>query len=173
MPPEFFADTPYYGSGIDWFQVGICAYEVVTGVTPFQGCPLVQIDTPLYPPEWPEHVQDETFKNLVDRLLHPDETRRISRLDDVKRYMPDIDWQNIESTEPITLMPFSQATLLVDPDGNLDLSSTPSEGFVVPRLLSGGDDEEGDGVGEQYDTEYNDPSDDPLYFKSFTFTRNM
>jgi hypothetical protein len=87
--------------------------------------------------------------------------------------MPDIDWQNIESTEPITLMPFSQATLLVDPDGNLDLSSTPSEGFVVPRLLSGGDDEEGDGVGEQYDTEYNDPSDDPLYFKSFTFTRNM
>jgi len=169
MPPEFFSETPYYGTAIDWFQVGICVYEAVTGMTPFQGSPLIKIDSPLFPPEWPDHVrEDAVFTTLVEKLLHPDETKRLNSLCDVKRYMPDIDWDMVESNEPITITPFPEATHLVDEDGNMDFSSTPSEGFVVPRLLSADDEDDGDGVGKSENNK-----NDALYFKSFTFTRNM
>lgn len=169
MPPEFFSEEPYYGTTIDWFQVGICAFEVVTGYSPFQGNPLVSIDSDMYPPQWPSDVElSSEYKSLVELLLHPDEARRASSLEAVKRMLPSVPWTELESRESDNHVAFPQATLSIDEDGKIDITSS---GYVVPRLASleddvGNSEDEIAGVGLGADHR-----NDPLYFKSFTFTR--
>ena len=100
MPPEFFSGLPSYGSAIDWFQVGICAFEVLTGKPPFDGRPLRTIDSPDYPPPWPEYISiPSPIKTLVEALLHPNETVRLSSFAAVRSAISEIstntDWDSI------------------------------------------------------------------------------
>ena len=168
MPPEFFTEEPYYGATIDWFQVGICAFEIVTGYSPFKGNPLISVDSDLYPPEWPADLNlSPQYRSLVELLLHPDETKRASSLDTVKEMLPTVSWSGIEVRESDSIVPFPQATLSIGTDGRIDFSSS---GYVVPRLGSLEDDETETATGG---VGFADHRDDPLYFKSFTFTRNQ
>lgn len=85
MPPEFFSGHPSYGTAIDWFQVGICAYEVLTGTAPFGGRPLRSVDSPDYPPAWPEQLKiPSEVKALVEGFLHPHERSRLSSFEALK-----------------------------------------------------------------------------------------
>ena len=98
MPPEFFSGFPSYGSAIDWFQVGICAFEVLTGRPPFNGRPLKSLDSPDYPPSWPEQINIPTeVKAFVEALLHPDEAVRLSSFETVKRVpaFSGVDWKAV------------------------------------------------------------------------------
>jgi serine/threonine protein kinase len=172
MPPEFFTEEPYYGAAIDWFQVGICAFEIVTGYSPFQGSPLLSIDSDLYPPEWPTDLYvSPQYKSLVELLLHPDESKRACSLDTIRLMLPGVFWSEIEHQESDSLVPFPQAALSIDADGKIDYSSS---GYVVPRLASLEDEiDESDSSGDGGGVGFTDHRDDPLYFKSFTFTRNQ
>jgi serine/threonine protein kinase len=170
MPPEFFSEQPYYGTTIDWFQVGICAFEVVARYSPFQGSPLTSKDSDLYPPVWPEDVNvSPEYKALVELLLHPDEAQRASSLSAIKSMLPTVAWSALETHESDNPVPFPNATLSIDSEGRLDLSST---GYVVPRLASL-DDEVENSEDDACGVGFPDHREDPLYFKSFTFTRNQ
>ena len=170
MPPEFFSEEPYYGTAIDWFQVGICAFEVVSRYSPFQGNPLISKDSDLYPPVWPEDVNvGSEYKSLVELLLHPDETQRATSLPTIKSMLPNVPWSELENRETDSPIPFPNATMSIDSDGRIDLSST---GYVVPRLASLDDDVE-NSEDETFGVGFPDHREDPLYFKSFTFTRNQ
>ena len=170
MPPEFFTEEPYYGATIDWFQVGICAFEIVTGYSPFKGNPLISVDSDLYPPEWPTDVNlSHEYRSLVELLLHPDESKRISSLNTVKSMLPTVSWSDIVDRESDSIVPFPQATLSIGADGRIDFSSS---GYVVPRLASL-EDEIDETEAATCGVGFTDHREDPLYFKSFTFTRNQ
>jgi serine/threonine protein kinase len=143
MPPEFFiSDYGDYGTAIDWYQVGICAYQVLTGNNPFNGHALTSVDSPLYPPEWPVTVARD-ISGLILALLHPDETKRINSIGEIKSRLSSLPWTEIErgATDRFEA-PFR-------PDGFMALR--------LPRMISTGD--EGDTF-------------DPVPLATFSFNAN-
>lgn len=149
MPPEFFGTTPSYGSAIDWFQVGIVAYEVVTGYEPFKGRPLRTVDSPFYPPSWPELGEEipEAVRSLVEAFLHPDEAQRLTSFIDIKSHSAFcgiIDWDVVQVGDPIEC-PFPNLA-----------GDHPHFSYATPRMMSS--------VSSDHDY-------DPLPFKSFSYIR--
>lgn len=149
MPPEFFQVNPSYGSAIDWFQVGICAFEALTGYEPFKGRPLRTLDSPDYPPRWPDVGEPitGTVRNLVESLLHPNEEERLISLAKIKAhpaFSGHVDWSAIESGDSMDHIPFPN----VGTDAN--------HSFATPRMMSS--------VSSDHDY-------DPLPFKSFSYIR--
>ena len=146
MPPEFFNGTPSYGSAVDWYQVGICVFEALTGVPPFHGTPLKSVYAEEYPPLWPDSVEiPDEVKDLVEALLHPDETERMRDLASIKSHpaMLGIAWGAVDEGSSS-----NQPFINVDPDGVR---------FVTPRMMSS----------------VSDLDFDPLPFKSFSFIRKQ
>jgi serine/threonine protein kinase len=148
MPPEFFSGNPSYGSAIDWFQVGICAFEALTGQQPFNGRPLRFIDSPDYPPPWPATAKEvpECLVELVESLLHPDESLRLSSFEAIQAHpaFADFPWSSVRAGDPASC-PFPNVV------GDTALSS-----FPTPRMMSS--------VSSDHDY-------DPLPFKSFGYIR--
>ena len=148
MPPEFFQSRPSYGSAIDWFQLGIVAFEVLTGYEPFSGRPLRTIDSPDYPPQWPElgELIPDTVRSLVEALLHPDETMRLTSFEQIKAHPAFsglVDWESVQSGHPAEC-PFPNMT------------AGDNHSFATPRMMSS--------VSSDHDY-------DPLPFKSFSYIR--
>ena len=145
MPPEFFTGSPSYGSAIDWFQVGICAFEALTGRAPFSSGPLKSVDSADYPPQWPEAVEKDypEIVDLVNGLLHPDEQQRTRTLEEIIKHpaCSSLDWPAI-TAGTADACPFARL------DGHVP--------FVTPRMRSS----------ISSDFEF-----DPLPFKSFSFIR--
>lgn len=148
MPPEFFSGNPSYGSAIDWFQVGICAYEVLTGQQPFSGRPLRTVDSPDYPPPWPviDRPVPDTLKQLVEALLHPDEANRLSTFESIESHpaLAGFSWKGVQAGDPVEV-PFAHVA------GDASFSS-----FATPRMMS---------------SVSSDHEFDPLPFKSFSYIR--
>ncbi len=149
MPPEFFMTTPSYGSAIDWFQVGIVAFEVLTGQEPFKGRPLRTMDSPDYPPHWPDSGESITgdVKRLVEGFLHPDETKRLTSFNKIKSHPAFngiIDWNVVQVGDPVEC-PFPNVA-----------GSDSYHTFATPRMMSS--------VSSDHDY-------DPLPFKSFSYIR--
>ena len=156
MPPEFFGGEPSYGSAIDWFQVGICAFEVLTGTSPFHGRPLTRVNSPDYPPVWPSELQiSSSLKDLIAGLLRPDESDRIDSLDKVRHHpsMVKVDWEAVKEGAGQAPFPLS---LLDEEDGRPKL---------MPPFLS---EESGSEIGGSMDG----LAFDPLPFKSFSYIRH-
>lgn len=146
MPPEFFGGIPSYGHAIDWFQVGICAFEVLTGMAPFDGHPIKSAETDKYPPTWPTDISIPDFvKGLVEGLLQPKEELRLKCLQEIRNHeaMASIDWEAVMK-EDAKSAPFTRIDLNVP--------------FLTPRMMSS----------MSSDVDY-----DPLHFKSFSFVRNQ
>lgn len=149
MPPEFFQTNPSYGSAIDWFQVGICAFEALTGYEPFMGRPLKTLDSPDYPPHWPATGESigSPVRDLVESLLHPDESQRLTSLTRIQShpaFVGIVDWKTIEAGDSADQIPFPN----VGGDAN--------HSFATPRMMSS--------VSSDHDY-------DPLPFKSFSYIR--
>lgn len=140
MPPEFFRgieqkQVSNYGAAIDWYQVGICAYQVVTGRNPFLGNPLVSVDSPYYPPEWPNEAETLIHtgtRDLIMSLLHPEETLRTKSIEEVKSQLSYLPWDLVELGETKTVpAPFP-----------LSVESLSSQN--LPRMVSSGSADEFD-----------------------------
>ena len=150
MPPEFFHTSPSYGSAIDWFQVGICAFEALTGYEPFKGRPLRTIDSPDYPPHWPDLGEKvpQNVKDFVESLMHPDESRRLCDFETIKAHPAfstnSVDWSQVEAGDPYGIAPFPNVT------------GDSHHSFATPRMMSS--------VSSDHDY-------DPLPFKSFSYIR--
>ncbi len=148
MPPEFFQISPSYGSAIDWYQVGKVSFEVLTGYEPFQGRPLRSLDSPDYPPRWPELGEQipESVRSLVEALLHPDETLRLTSFDQIKTHAAFagiVDWEAVHAGHPVEC-PFP------------NMMGGDNHTFATPRMMSS--------VSSDHDF-------DPLPFKSFSYIR--
>ena len=79
MAPELFKQSGH-GRGVDWWALGVLAYEMVCGAPPFydpDGDGAKQMRRVLKGAyDFPPGLSD-AFRDVVRRLLHPDETRRL------------------------------------------------------------------------------------------------
>ena len=95
MPPEFFAENPSYGTAIDWYQLGICAFEALTGTSPFGGQPVKDPkESTAWPPIYPRTV-DPALEAWINALLHPGESLRLSG----RPATSEVDWEKVRLGE--------------------------------------------------------------------------
>ena len=136
MPPEFFAGEPSYGAAIDWFQLGICAYQVLTGQTPFGGRPLESVDSPSWPPAYDK---PSACTDLISALLHPKEECRLTNLETIKAHlaMKDISWEGHDAPFPEMtdeFIPLPSPTQPPSPEDSFD--PLPLQSFSYVRQPS-------------------------------------
>ncbi|VVC35820.1 Protein kinase domain,Protein kinase-like domain,Serine/threonine-protein kinase, active site,AGC- [Cinara cedri] len=119
--------TPYYlapeliqgiehGSGVDWWALGVCLYEFMTGVVPFEGDTVQEIfeDILQRELEWPSGDQTLSREAMeaIDGLMAIDQNERLSGSDlrSSTELFSNIDWNNLLKEVP----PFVPTPVSID-----------------------------------------------------------
>ncbi|XP_025199624.1 serine/threonine-protein kinase greatwall [Melanaphis sacchari] len=119
--------TPYYlapeliqgvehGSGVDWWALGVCLYEFMTGVVPFEGETVQEIfeDILRRELEWPSGDQTLSREAMeaIDNLMAIDQNKRYSgsELRSSTELFSNIDWDNLLNEVP----PFVPTPVSID-----------------------------------------------------------
>ena len=103
--PHYMAPEVIMGKGysfqIDFWSVGICMYEFIVGYLPFgEECkdPLdVYKEIITNKIFFPNYIDDDLFKSIVERLLKKNVVDRLVKFDDIKNdvYFNDFDWEGL------------------------------------------------------------------------------
>ncbi|ESO97409.1 hypothetical protein LOTGIDRAFT_115088, partial [Lottia gigantea] len=115
LAPEILMQKPH-GAGVDWWALGVCLFEFLTGIPPFNDQTpelvfqnILKRDIP-----WPEEEEElsEQAKSAIDELLTMDPAQR-PQAQGVKNMalFADVDWEHVLETEP---------AFIPQPDDELD-----------------------------------------------------
>lgn len=94
MAPETIDETSMTkGTAMDWWAIGCIIYEFITGVNPFNATSVEEVWSNIRNKkiEWPQiGYQDDCMspeaKDLIERLLEVDPSKRLSNLKDAKMH---------------------------------------------------------------------------------------
>ncbi|KAK6192522.1 hypothetical protein SNE40_003973 [Patella caerulea] len=131
LAPEILMQKPH-GCGVDWWALGVCLYEFLTGIPPFNDQTpdlvfqnILNRDIP-----WPveEEALSDAAKMAIDELLTIDANKR-PQAKDVKgmALFSDLDWDHILEAEP----PF-----VPEPDDELDTTYFDARNRVQQLIVS-------------------------------------
>ena len=103
IAPEVLLHRPHTEAA-DWWSLGVCLYEMVSGIPPFHDGNITDIFKNILnlDIEWPEDIS-EGAKDVVLKLLEPNPASRASIVELKElEFFKGVDWENVLSTE----MPF-------------------------------------------------------------------
>ncbi|CAF2179656.1 unnamed protein product [Rotaria magnacalcarata] len=104
LSPEILMQDENHTSAVDFWALGVCLFQFLTGVTPFSDdCPRAIISNILNNRiAWPdENELDEDSINVIKGLLSYDPSLRL-QLDDLKKeiFFNGVDWENLLNIPP-------------------------------------------------------------------------
>ncbi|XP_063180671.1 serine/threonine-protein kinase greatwall-like [Chroicocephalus ridibundus] len=132
LAPELLLTKPH-GSAVDWWALGVCLYEFLTGIPPFNDETPAQVFQNILKRDipWPEGEEklSDNAQNAIDILLTIDSTKRAG-LKELKHHplFHGVDWDNLQNQT----MPF-----IPQPDDETDTSYFEARNNAQHLTVSG------------------------------------
>ncbi|KAM6422560.1 serine/threonine-protein kinase greatwall isoform 2-T2 [Rhynochetos jubatus] len=132
LAPELLLTKPH-GSGVDWWALGVCLFEFLTGIPPFNDETPTQVFQNILKRDipWPEGEEklSDNAQNAIDNLLMIDSTKRAG-LKELKHHplFHGVDWDNLQNQT----MPF-----IPQPDDETDTSYFEARNNAQHLTVSG------------------------------------
>ncbi|XP_074938689.1 serine/threonine-protein kinase greatwall [Phalacrocorax aristotelis] len=132
LAPELLLTKPH-GSAVDWWALGVCLFEFLTGIPPFNDETPTQVFQNILKRDipWPEGEEklSDNAQNAIDILLTVDSTKRAG-LKELKlhRLFHGVDWDNLQNQT----MPF-----IPQPDDETDTSYFEARNNAQHLTVSG------------------------------------
>ncbi|XP_027514545.1 serine/threonine-protein kinase greatwall isoform X3 [Corapipo altera] len=113
LAPELLLTKPH-GSAVDWWALGVCLFEFLTGIPPFNDETPAQVFQNILKRDipWPEDKEklSDNAQNAIDILLTIDTTKRAG-LKELKHHplFHSVDWDNLQNqTMPFIPQPYDE-----------------------------------------------------------------
>ncbi|PIO14403.1 hypothetical protein AB205_0130670 [Aquarana catesbeiana] len=125
--------APFAGPAVDWWALGVCLFEFLTGIPPFNDETPAQVFQNILKRDIPWPEDDETLSvnahSAIDILLTLDNTKRAG-LKELRTHalFRDIDWDNLHNLE----MPF-----IPQPDDETDTTYFDARNNAQDLKVSG------------------------------------
>nr|XP_009943464.1 PREDICTED: serine/threonine-protein kinase greatwall [Opisthocomus hoazin] len=132
LAPELLLSKPH-GSAVDWWALGVCLFEFLTGIPPFNDETPTQVFQNILKRDipWPEGEEklSDNAQNAIDILLTIDSTKRAG-LKELKHHplFHGVDWDNLQNQT----MPF-----IPQPDDETDTSYFEARNNAQHLTVSG------------------------------------
>ncbi|KAJ7396132.1 hypothetical protein BTVI_148039 [Pitangus sulphuratus] len=132
LAPELLLTKPH-GSAVDWWALGVCLFEFLTGIPPFNDETPAQVFQNILKRDipWPEDEEklSDNAQNAIDILLTIDTTKRAG-LKELKHHplFHGVDWDNLQNQT----MPF-----IPQPDDETDTSYFEARNNAQHLTVSG------------------------------------
>ncbi|XP_010177173.1 PREDICTED: serine/threonine-protein kinase greatwall, partial [Mesitornis unicolor] len=132
LAPELLLTKPH-GSAVDWWALGVCLFEFLTGIPPFNDETPTQVFQNILKRDipWPEGEEklSDNAQNAIDILLTIDSTKRAG-LKELKHHLlfRGVDWDNLQNQT----MPF-----IPQPDDETDTSYFEARNNAQHLTVSG------------------------------------
>ncbi|KAM6283193.1 serine/threonine-protein kinase greatwall [Porphyrio hochstetteri] len=132
LAPELLLTKPH-GSAVDWWALGVCLFEFLTGIPPFNDETSTQVFQNILKRDipWPEGDEklSDNAQNAIDILLTIDSTKRAG-LKELKRHplFHGVDWDNLQN-QPMPFIP--------QPDDETDTSYFEARNNAQHLTVSG------------------------------------
>ncbi|KFQ17674.1 Serine/threonine-protein kinase greatwall, partial [Merops nubicus] len=132
LAPELLLTKPH-GSAVDWWALGVCLFEFLTGIPPFNDETPTQVFQNILKRDipWPEGEEklSDNAQNAIDILLTTDSTNRAG-LKELKHHplFHGVDWDNLQNQT----MPF-----IPQPDDETDTSYFEARNNAQHLTVSG------------------------------------
>ncbi|XP_066055522.1 serine/threonine-protein kinase greatwall isoform X2 [Chamaea fasciata] len=132
LAPELLLIQPH-GSAVDWWALGVCLFEFLTGIPPFNDETPTQVFQNILKRDipWPEGEEklSDNAQNAIDTLLTIDTTKRAG-LKELKHHplFQGVDWDNLQNQT----MPF-----IPQPDDETDTSYFDARNNAQHLTVSG------------------------------------
>uniref|UniRef100_A0A8C3KM34 Serine/threonine-protein kinase greatwall n=1 Tax=Calidris pygmaea TaxID=425635 RepID=A0A8C3KM34_9CHAR len=132
LAPELLLTKPH-GSAVDWWALGVCLFEFLTGIPPFNDETPAQVFQNILKRDipWPEGEEklSDNAQNAIDILLTIDSTKRAG-LKELKHHplFHGVDWDNLQNQT----MPF-----IPQPDDETDTSYFEARNNAQHLTVSG------------------------------------
>ncbi|KFP98893.1 Serine/threonine-protein kinase greatwall, partial [Leptosomus discolor] len=132
LAPELLLTKPH-GSAVDWWALGVCLFEFLTGIPPFNDETPTQVFQNILKRDipWPEGEEklSDNAQNAIDILLTVDSTKRAG-LKELKHHplFHGVDWDNLQNQT----MPF-----IPQPDDETDTSYFEARNNAQHLTVSG------------------------------------
>ncbi|XP_009875449.1 PREDICTED: serine/threonine-protein kinase greatwall, partial [Apaloderma vittatum] len=132
LAPELLLTQPH-GSAVDWWALGVCLFEFLTGIPPFNDETPTQVFQNILKRDipWPEGEEklSDNAQNAIDILLTIDSTKRAG-LKELKHHplFHGVDWDNLQNQT----MPF-----IPQPDDETDTSYFEARNNAQHLTVSG------------------------------------
>ncbi|XP_053810687.1 serine/threonine-protein kinase greatwall isoform X2 [Vidua chalybeata] len=132
LAPELLLTQPH-GSAVDWWALGVCLFEFLTGIPPFNDETPTQVFQNILKRDipWPEGEEklSDNAQNAIDLLLTIDTTKRAG-LKELKHHplFQGVDWDNLQNQT----MPF-----IPQPDDETDTSYFDARNNAQHLTVSG------------------------------------
>ncbi|XP_077029839.1 serine/threonine-protein kinase greatwall isoform X2 [Agelaius phoeniceus] len=132
LAPELLLTQPH-GSAVDWWALGVCLFEFLTGIPPFNDETPTQVFQNILKRDipWPEGEEklSDNAQNAIDLLLTIDTTKRAG-LKELKHHplFHGVDWDNLQNQT----MPF-----IPQPDDETDTSYFDARNNAQHLTVSG------------------------------------
>ncbi|XP_008062731.1 serine/threonine-protein kinase greatwall isoform X1 [Carlito syrichta] len=132
LAPELLLGRPH-GPAVDWWALGVCLFEFLTGIPPFNDETPQQVFQNILKRDipWPEGEEklSDNAQSAVEILLTTDDTKRAG-MKELKHHplFNDVDWENLQHQT----MPF-----IPQPDGETDTSYFEARNNAQHLIVSG------------------------------------
>ncbi|XP_021244722.1 serine/threonine-protein kinase greatwall isoform X2 [Numida meleagris] len=132
LAPELLLTKPH-GSAVDWWALGVCLFEFLTGIPPFNDETPAQVFQNILKRDipWPEGEEklSDNAQNAIDILLTIDSTKRAG-LKELKHHplFHGVDWDNLQN-QPMPFIP--------QPDDETDTSYFEARNNAQHLTVSG------------------------------------
>ncbi|XP_031470374.1 serine/threonine-protein kinase greatwall [Phasianus colchicus] len=132
LAPELLLTKPH-GSAVDWWALGVCLFEFLTGIPPFNDETPAQVFQNILKRDipWPEGEEklSDNAQNAIDILLTFDSTKRAG-LKELKHHplFHGVDWDNLQN-QPMPFIP--------QPDDETDTSYFEARNNAQHLTVSG------------------------------------
>ncbi|KAM4828667.1 serine/threonine-protein kinase greatwall isoform 2-T2 [Thomomys bottae] len=132
LAPELLLGTAH-GPAVDWWALGVCLFEFLTGIPPFNDETAQQVFQNILKRDipWPEDEEklSDSAQNAVEILLTIDDTKRAG-MKELKHHplFSDVDWENLQHQT----MPF-----IPQPDDETDTSYFEARNNAQHLTVSG------------------------------------
>uniref|UniRef100_A0A8C5IYY1 Serine/threonine-protein kinase greatwall n=1 Tax=Junco hyemalis TaxID=40217 RepID=A0A8C5IYY1_JUNHY len=132
LAPELLLTQPH-GSAVDWWALGVCLFEFLTGIPPFNDETPTQVFQNILKRDipWPEGEEklSDNAQNAIDLLLTIDTTKRAG-LKELKHHplFHGVDWDNLQN-QPMPFIP--------QPDDETDTSYFDARNNAQHLTVSG------------------------------------
>lgn len=114
IAPEIINQTSFSNYTIDWWSLGVMAYELIIGTRPFCADTIDEVIDNItnFNIEWPEVGDEEGMitseaKDFISKLLNKDFTQRLGvyGAEELKNhpFMAGIDWEKVKSSATVFL----------------------------------------------------------------------